>query len=357
MKIVSIVGARPQFIKYGPLGRKLKREFEEVLIHTGQHYDRNMSDLLFKDLNIPEPDINLGIGSHPQGKQTALMMEGIEKALLRIQPDVVIVFGDTNSTLAGALAAVKLHIGVAHVEAGLRSFNKQMPEEINRVLTDHCSDILLCPTENAVVNLKTENITRGVSFCGDIMYEAFLENVRIAGQKSEILQKEALQEGSYYLATVHRAENTDNPDNLWRILSAFNELDRTVIFPVHPRTRQILKKADIRLKEHVKLWEPVGYLDMLVLLEHARKVLTDSGGLQKEAYFAGRYCKTLRNETEWIETLKNGRNVLCGTDSGKIVQECLKSEEAFGKGESGLFGDGHTSEHIVQTLKQFFNEQ
>ena len=350
-KILSIVGARPQFIKYGPLGKKLKQKFEEKLLHTGQHYDRNMSDLFFEELNIDEPDINLGVGSYSHGKQTAVMLEKIEDELLRFKPDLVIVFGDTNSTLAGALASVKLHIKTAHVEAGLRSFNKKMPEEINRILTDQCSDLLFCPTETAVENLKKENIHKGVLFTGDIMYEAFTENQKIAETRSDILIKLGLQKENYFLATLHRAENTDNLENLNNIIEAFNKIDKKIILPLHPRTNKIIKANKIKLNSNTKAIEPVGYLDMLSLLKNCKKVLTDSGGLQKETFFANKFCKTLRNETEWVETLHENKNVLCGTDPDKIEKEALKEEEDF-KTNYHPFGTGDTSEKIVAIIEK-----
>ncbi|MEJ2614212.1 MAG: UDP-N-acetylglucosamine 2-epimerase (non-hydrolyzing) [Ignavibacteriaceae bacterium] len=350
-KILSIVGARPQFIKYGPLGKKLKQKFEERLLHTGQHYDKNMSDLFFEELNIDEPDINLGVGSYSHGKQTAVMLEKIEDELLRFKPDLVIVFGDTNSTLAGALASVKLHIRTAHVEAGLRSFNKEMPEEINRILTDHCSDLLFCPTETAVNNLKKENIDKGIFFTGDIMYEAFIGNQKIAETRSDIINRLGLKENDYFLATLHRAENTDNIENLKNITGAFNEIDSTVILPLHPRTDKIIKQNDIKLNSNIRLIEPVGYLDMLSLIGNCKKVLTDSGGLQKETFFADKFCKTLRNETEWVETLNDNKNVLCGTDPEKIKKEALKEEEDF-KTDYHPFGTGDTSEKIIEVIEK-----
>ena len=350
-KILSIVGARPQFIKYGPLGKKLKQKFEERLLHTGQHYDANMSDVFFNELNIAEPDINLEVGSYSHGKQTALMLEKIENELLRFKPDLVLVFGDTNSTLAGALASSKLHIRTAHVEAGLRSFNKEMPEEINRILTDHCSDLLFCPTETAVQNLKKENIAEGIFFTGDIMYEAFIENQKIAETKSAILKKLDLKQNDYFLATLHRAENTDNIENLRNIIGAFNEIGGIIILPLHPRTKKIINENDIKLNSNIRSIEPVGYLDLLSLLKNCKKVLTDSGGLQKETFFAEKFCKTLRNETEWIETLRDNKNVLCGADTEKIRNEILKEEKEF-KTDYHPFGTGDTSEKIVSVLEK-----
>lgn len=349
-KIVSIVGARPQFIKYGPLGRKLKANFKEWLIHTGQHYDKNMSELFFRQLSIPEPDFNLGIGSGSHGTQTAGMMLALEPLLEKLAPDVVLVFGDTNSTIAGALTAAKLHIKVAHVEAGLRSFNKQMPEEINRILTDHCSDLLFCPTETAVSNLKKENIIKNVFNTGDIMYDAFLENIKVAEKSSTILNQLGLNPEEYFLATVHRAENTENLVNLKNILNALNQLNTKVILPLHPRTAKIINKEKLTVSSNIKIIEPVGYLDMLILLQNCRKVITDSGGLQKESFFARKYCKTIRTETEWTETLDHGFNVICGTEPEKIVNECLKEEKNDWHLQQNPFGDGKASERIIEIL-------
>ena len=351
MKIVSIVGARPQFIKYGPLGKKLKENFDEILIHTGQHYDEKMSDLLFRDLSIPKPEINLGIGSHSHGRQTALMLEGIEKVLLERNPDVVIVFGDTNSTIAGSLAASKLHIKVAHVEAGLRSFNKSMPEEINRILTDHCSDFLLCPTDNAIKNLKDENITKGVFFTGDIMLEAYNQNLNIAEKKTGILEELNLGEEEFFLATIHRAENTDDLKNLNNILEAFKEIKKKIILPLHPRTKKIISQNNIDINSNINVIEPVGYLDMLLLLNNCNKVLTDSGGLQKEAFFAKKECVTLRNETEWIETVEAKANFIVGADKDKIIEEALKKSSINFDEIKSPFGDGNTSQIIIDILK------
>ncbi|MGA4577384.1 non-hydrolyzing UDP-N-acetylglucosamine 2-epimerase [Limisphaera sp. VF-2] len=343
MKIVSIVGARPQFIKAWPVSRALRQAgHTEILVHTGQHYDDAMSRVFFEELGLPEPDVNLGIGSGSHGEQTGRMLVALEPVLLQHRPDWVLVYGDTNSTLAGALAAAKLHLPLAHVEAGLRSFNKRMPEEINRVLTDHCSDLLFCPTQTAVENLAREGITRGVHLVGDVMHEALLEARQIAAQRSRILDQLGLEPRSYFLVTVHRAENTDEPTRLAGIWSALTELarERPVLFPVHPRTRKVLTRLGLseelaHLREpdcadgdlpvvrpvpgaDLRLLPPLGYLDMLRLTESARVILTDSGGLQKEAWWLGVPCVTLRDETEWVETLAHGANVLAGTEPTHI---------------------------------------
>ncbi len=321
------------------------------MIHTGQHYDEKMSDLLFKDLAIPEPEVNLEIGSHSHGRQTALMLEGIEKVLLERKPGLVIVFGDTNSTIAGSLAASKLHIKVAHVEAGLRSFNKLMPEEINRILTDHCSDLLLCPTQNAVKNLKDETITDGVYFTGDIMLEAYNQNINIAEEKSRILKEMKLEGEEFLLATIHRAENTDDLNNLKNILDAFKEINKKIILPLHPRTKKIILQNGISVNSNIHIIEPVGYLDMIMLLNNCSKVLTDSGGLQKEAFFAKKECVTLRTETEWIETVDANANVIVGSDKEKIISEALKDSNINFDKINSPFGDGNTSQIIIDIIK------
>ena len=319
MKIISIVGARPQFIKCAPLSRELRSEHEEVLVHTGQHYDREMSEIFFEELNIPKPDYNLGIGSGSHGEQTGKMLIEIEKVLLKEKPDLVLVYGDTNSTLAGALAAAKLHIRVAHVEAGLRSFDRSMPEEINRVLTDHISDLLFCPTQTAVDNLANEGISAGVYLVGDVMVDALEYNLKIAEKKSGIIEELALEKGKYLVITVHRPGNTDSRENMTNIIEALGETGGVVVFPVHPRTEKYLREYGLLMPENVKLIKPLGYLDMLKLMASAKKILTDSGGIQKEAYVLGVPCITLRENTEWVETLEGGWNVLVGADKGRII--------------------------------------
>lgn len=332
-KVVSIVGARPQFIKIAPLCREFDkcRGIRHIIIHTGQHYDYEMSKIFFDELAIPRPDRNLGVGSASHGRQTAMMLERIEQALLEYGADLVIVYGDTNSTLAGALAAAKIQIPLAHVEAGLRSHRIDMPEEINRVLTDHISSLLLCPTETAVNNLKKEGIREDVYLCGDLMYENFLSNLTLA-RKRKIILKLGLKPGEYFLLTVHRQENADNADNLKSILSAVTSSAIKTVFPVHPRTQKLLKEIKYFKKKpdpRLLFIEPVGYLDMLALEDGARKIITDSGGLQKEAYWLGTPCITLRRETEWVETLRDKCNILTGLDRNKIIKAmnrtCLKT--------------------------------
>ena len=324
MKILTVVGARPQFIKLAPLSKILRENgINEIIVHTGQHYDENMNDLFFKELEIPEPNYNLGIGSGNHGEQTGRMLIEIERIILKEKPDLVSVYGDTNSTLAGALAASKLHIKLAHVEAGLRSFNKRMPEEINRVLTDHVSDILFCPTQTAEENLKNKGITNGVYLVGDVMFDALLHFSKISDMKSNILERLNIKPKEYYLATIHRAENTDNYERLKNILTAFSKMDEIVVFPIHPRTRKTINYYgldDLLENDNVKVIDPVGYLDMLKLEKNAKAILTDSGGVQKEAFWLKVPCITLRDETEWIETVNLGWNRLVGSDVEKILE-------------------------------------
>jgi UDP-N-acetylglucosamine 2-epimerase (non-hydrolysing) len=349
MKVISIVGARPQFIKCAPLSRELRKEHQEILVHTGQHYDPEMSDIFFKELDIPLPDYDLDVGSGTHGHQTGDMLEKIENVLIREKPDIVIVFGDTNSTLAGALAAVKLHIPVAHVEAGLRSFDRRMPEEINRVLTDHIADFLFCPTQTAVDNLEKEGITKGVYLVGDVMVDALEYNRGIADEKSRIIERFDLKDRNYLVLTVHRPSNTDSWENMENIISAIGESGITTVFPVHPRTRKYLVEYGLwdAVPPNIIFTEPLGYLDMLRLMGHAGKILTDSGGMQKEAYILGVPCITLRDTTEWVETLNGGWNVLVGSEKEKIltyISNILKNKQ------SGSFTPMPAVKKIIQIL-------
>lgn len=336
-----------------PVSKALRESgHQEFLVHTGQHYDYGMSQVFFDELQIPEPDVNLGVGSGSHGKQTGQMLIGLEELIEKQKPDWVLVYGDTNSTLAGALAAVKLHIPIAHVEAGLRSFNREMPEEHNRVLTDHCSDLLFCPTQTAVDNLAQEGIAQGVHLVGDTMYDAVLQFSEIAHQHSTILQDLDLVPQKYLLATVHRPYNTDVPHNLLNILTAFQEIGETIVFPVHPRTRKKigqLDRVDLQRFDNIKMIEPVGYLDMLMLERHARIILTDSGGIQKEAYFFGVPCVTLRPETEWVETVEVGWNVVVGADWKKIVEDTT-TRKWPSTSPPVLFGNGKASRQIIKHL-------
>lgn len=350
MKFITILGARPQFIKAAPISREVRKYHEELIIHTGQHYDKNMYEVFFEELGIPKPDFNLGIGSASHGKQTGEMLITTEEILLTEKPDYVIVYGDTNSTLAGALAASKLHIPVIHIEAGLRSFNKFMPEEINRIMTDHVSEFLFCPTETAVSNLFNENIKENVINVGDVMYDAVKINREISEEKSNILEKYMLESKEYHLITIHRAENTDNEEKIRSIIDAFKSIKTLKVWPIHPRTAKVIKQLGINLSEvpNLLVIEPVGYLDMLKLENHAKKILTDSGGVQKEAYFMNVPCITIREQTEWVETLEEHANILVGTDTNKIL-EAVKME--VNPSYKNVFGDGQAAKKIVA---QFF---
>ncbi|MGV8058376.1 MAG: non-hydrolyzing UDP-N-acetylglucosamine 2-epimerase [Smithellaceae bacterium] len=348
MKVVTIIGARPQFIKAAPMSQKLRDMAKEVLVHTGQHYDNAMSDIFFRELGIPDPDYNLNVGSGTHGMQTSQMLLGIEKVLIAENPDWVLIYGDTNSTLAGALAASKLHIPVAHIEAGLRSYNRLMPEEINRVLADHLSTVLFCPSKTAVDNLRMEGITQGVHIVGDVMADSVMLAGKMAGDHAQILSRLGLVEKEYLLATVHRAENTDSPNFLSEILNSFNEIEMNIIFPVHPRTQKVMQNLGWSPASHVILIDPVGYLDMITLEKSARMILTDSGGIQKEAYWLSVPCITMREESEWVETIEAGWNILTGADKNKII-DAVRSycpPEAHPQ----LYGDGQTADQIIKIL-------
>ena len=351
MKIISIIGTRPQFIKYAILAKQLRRIHKDVLINTGQHYDYNMNKIFFDQLNIPNPDYNLMIGSGTQAYQTGEMMKGIEDILIKEKPDMVMVYGDTNSTIAGALAAVKLHVHIAHVESGLRSFDRSMPEEINRILTDHCSDYLFCPTQKAIDNLKREGMTEGVYLTGDVMVDALNFNKEKA-ERSDILNRLELTSKKYLLVTVHRASNTEVRENLNNIAESLYRLGNageTIVFPIHPRTLKVLKTIKLydELRMKVRMIEPLGYFEFLKLLNHARKVLTDSGGIQKEAYILKVPCITLRQNTEWTETIKDGWNILAGTDKEKIIELAQTFMPAHSY--SSIFGEG-ACEKIAKLL-------
>ena len=355
MKILLVVGARPQFIKAAAIYWALPEGIETTLVHTGQHYDENMSRIFFQELEIPVPAFNLGVGSGLHGAQTGAMLAGIESVLIDERPDQVVVFGDTNSTLAGGLAAVKLGIHLAHVEAGLRSFNRQMPEEINRVITDHISNTLFCPGQAAVDNLAKEGILSNVYQVGDVMGDVLSIAMEKASRQSRALDRLGIQEKEYYLVTVHRAENTDDPHRLKSIISAIENLDYPVIFPVHPRTSKAMREAGLAAnlssgsqKRYVNYVEPLGYLDMVQLEASARMILTDSGGIQKEAYWLKVPCVTLRDETEWVETVEVGWNVLAGTDSQRItevVRDFVTPSE-----HPALYGDGQAAKCCVEIM-------
>jgi UDP-GlcNAc3NAcA epimerase len=374
-KVVTIVGARPQFIKAAVVSRAIaahnqsitekSAQINEIIVHTGQHYDRNMSDVFFEEMQIPRPDYFLDIHEQSHAAMTGRMLEKIEEVLIKEKPDVVLVYGDTNTTLAGALAAAKLHLKVAHVEAGLRSFNRQMPEEINRVVTDHIADILFCPTQQSVQNLTVEGIGRGgskdierqtpqsrsynplVQLVGDVMFDAALYYKEYARKPQIDLPAQ------FVLATIHRAENTDNPARLKSIFKGFDKIGKTIpiILPLHPRTKKTLKTQSIKINEtNVQIIDPVSYLEIIYLLENCAVVMTDSGGLQKEAFFFQKPCITLRDETEWVELVDNGVNELAGADTQKIYdlcEEALTKKIDFGL---DLYGKGDAGQRIVDII-------
>lgn len=354
MKVISIIGARPQFIKAAVVSRALKTtKVEEYVIHTGQHYDEQMSRVFFEELEMPSPQVNLGVGSGSQGQQTARMLEGLERVIVQVKADLVLLYGDTNSTLAGALVSAKMHIPIAHVEAGLRSGNRLMAEEINRIVTDHLSSLLFCPTETAVLNLRREGIAQGVHLVGDVMLDAVLWAATVARRRSRALERFGLEEGHYVVATVHRAENTDDPQCLVNIVGALEEVafHETVIFPVHPRTRKCIANSNLQPTAcKLLMIDPVGYLDMVALTQSARLVMTDSGGLQKEAYWLRVPCVTLRRETEWIETVQSGWNILAGVDRERIL-ECVRSvnAEQLRPAELGEVGAARRCAAILQS--------
>lgn len=355
MKIVTIVGARPQFVKAATISRviKLRQGIQEVLVHTGQHFDQNMSEVFFEEMQIPKPDYSLEINSLSHGAMTGRMLEAIEGVLIKEQPDFVLVYGDTNSTIAGALAAAKLHIKVVHVEAGLRSFNMQMPEEINRILTDRISNLLFCPTELAVANLQKEGFEHfdcQIFNCGDVMEDAAKFYAQLSEEKSTIITELGLEKGNYVLCTFHRAENTDDLECLSGIANAINQLNETIpiVLPLHPRTRK--KLLDNHLNLNATIIEPVGYFDMIQLISHSKLVMTDSGGLQKEAFFFDKFCVTMREQTEWQELVDNGYNRLTGANTTDIlaaVQYFL--EKPFDR-QHDFFGGGKAAATIVDHL-------
>jgi UDP-GlcNAc3NAcA epimerase len=348
-KIVTVLGARPQFVKSGPVSAALAEVAREVTVNTGQHYDYDMSDVFFRDLSLKRPDYNLNIGSGSHALQTGMMLRRVEEVMQQEKPDIVLVYGDTNSTLAGALAAAKLQIPVAHVEAGLRSFNRAMPEEINRVLTDHVSSLLFAPSDVSVRQLESEGITNGVHLTGDVMFDATLCYAPKAARVSPYPKLLDLEPGRYYLCTVHRAENTDDGEKLRQIFRALTDLRMPVVLPLHPRTRKRLREFGIDPGSNIHVTDPVGYIDMLQLLQSSALVLTDSGGLQKEAYYLGVPCVTLREETEWVETVEAGWNWLAGQDERRITSAISAALEAKGE-RPQLYGDGKAAERIAEIL-------
>jgi UDP-N-acetylglucosamine 2-epimerase len=365
MKIITVIGARPQFIKAASVSRAIaennrlshsERVIKEIVVHTGQHFDDNMSELFFRELDLPKPHYHLGVNSLSHGAMTGQMLEKIEKVLQTEMPDMVLVYGDTNSTLAGALAAAKLHIAVAHVEAGLRSFNRKMPEELNRIVADHLSSLLFCPTSIAVNNLKKEGITEGVYKTGDVMYDAFRHYRKIAENQSQILKKLNVNPGSYCLVTVHRAENTENAaqlQELFGLLLSYAKDDLPFVIPLHPRSRMMMGEevlSGLLNQSRLRIIQPIGYIDMVALETGAHTIFTDSGGVQKEAYFAGVPCITLRDETEWVETLDNNWNQLSGRCPQRIKDAFEKRKRISFQSQGHHYGDGKASEKIIRRI-------
>ena len=364
MKIITIIGARPQIIKAAALSRAIREHYanriHEVIVHTGQHYDDNMSQVFFDELGIPHPNYNLHVGSASHGVQTAKMIEGIEQILIDEKPDCIVLYGDTNSTLAGAVAAAKIHVPVVHIEAGLRSFNKSMPEEINRIVCDHCSTLLFTPTQAGLDNLAKEGFRMDndgpssidhpkIYHCGDIMYDNSLHFSTIADQKANLLKRLGLEEKPYVLATLHRDSNTDQPERLNAILDAFSELSKemTVVLPMHPRTR---KQAAGFHADNVVVTEPVSFLEMIQLEKHARLILTDSGGVQKESYFFRKPCVILRPETEWVEIVKTGAATLADADTTRILEASRRYLQTPPTNFPEIFGDGHAAEFMLEKM-------
>ena len=374
MKLVTIIGARPQIIKAAALSRAIRNHYadqiQEVIVHTGQHYDDNMSQVFFDELGIPQPDYNLHVGSASHGVQTARMTEGIEKLLIKEQPDYIVLFGDTNSTLAGAVAAAKIHVPIVHIEAGLRSFNKSMPEEINRIVCDHCSTLLFSPTHAGVENLKREGFPMDndgpytidnpkVYHCGDIMYDNSLHFANIAEEKTDIIQRLALVDKPFILATIHRDSNTDHPERLNAIFDALIRLSKEtqVVLPLHPRTSKLLKtnlnealQKELFASESIHLIPPVSFLEMIALERHAQLVMTDSGGVQKEAYFFKKPCIILRPETEWVEIVQTGNAILVDADETRIMQAWQHFKDNPPTAFPEIFGDGHAAEFMLEQI-------
>ena len=359
-KIVTVIGARPQFIKAAPVSKAFSNcsEIEEIIVHTGQHYDTGMSKIFFDELEIPEPDYNLDVGSGSHAVQTGEIMKCLEKVLLKENPDILLVYGDTNSTLAGALTAAKLHIPVAHVEAGLRSFNMKMPEEINRIVADRLSTLLFAPTNTAVGNLDKEGITDGVYKTGDVMYDVALQYKEKAYKESTILKELNLTPKEYILTTIHRAENTDNKEKLYNIFTALNEIGKEfpIVLPLHPRTKKMLKEFDLQsFLNGLRVIDPVGFLDMINLESNARAIITDSGGIQKEAYFHRVPCVTLRDETEWVETVESRWNVLADTTDPQNIFTTIQSMITFSGNRDNIneYGEGDSSKKIMEMVVQY----
>ena len=353
MRITSVIGNRPQFIKAAAVSRRLREHHDETLIHTGQHYDDEMSRVFFEELGVPAPDVQLGVGSGTNAAQTARMLAALEPTLADLRPELVLVYGDTNSTLAGALAAAQAHVPLAHVEAGMRSFDRAMPEELNRVLTDHASDLLFCSTETAVKNLENESVAGALHLVGDVMADVSLAFAPIAAERSRALEDAGVEPGAYLLLTAHRAGNVDDRDRLERLVSLIEGLDGDVVFPLHPRTAKRLGEAGLRdrLEAAAKVTPPLGYLDFLELARNARAVLTDSGGIQKEAYLLEVPCVTLRNTTEWVETVEAGWNVLVDLDADAALAAIERPRPPGPRPD--LYGGGRAGERIRDVLDSY----
>lgn len=350
MKIVSVVGARPEFIQATPVSRALRQKNCEILVHTGQHYDYLMSQVFFEELEITKPDYDLEVGSGSHAVQTANILIRLEEILLSEKPDLVIVRGDTNSTIAGALAASKLHIPLAHIEAGERSFDRGMPEEINRLVTDCLADVFFCVSQNAVKNLKNQGIQGPVYWVGDVMLDILNQSIPLALAKSRIMSSLGITPGQYALVTIHRASNTDNPECLSQIVKALNNVNEKIIFPAHPRTQKVIEAQNIRLNENVCLIPPLSYFDMLTLEKNARLIATDSGGVQREAYYLSIPCLTLREQTEWIETATVGWNKLVGHNTGEIVGSWFSFTPPAD--HPPIYGEGKSGQHIAQIINE-----
>lgn len=354
-KLITIIGARPQFVKAAAVSREIRKSgnINEIIVHTGQHFDENMSSVFFREMDIPKPDYNLEINSLGHGAMTGRMMESIEKILISEKPDIVLVYGDTNSTLAGALTARKLDIRVAHVEAGLRSFNMKMPEEVNRILTDRISDILFCPTDTAIRNLEQEGFNKfkiNIKKVGDVMYDAALFYGAFSQDKSDVMKRLDLSRGDFIVCTIHRQENTDNIDNLKAIIKSLNNINKLkkVVLPLHPRTRKIMEAN--QLHTDFPVIEPLGYFDIVELLKHCSLVVTDSGGMQKEAFFFDKFCITVRNETEWTELVENQYNYLAGPDENKILNAYRDIQIRKFENKHHFYGKGDASRKIIEAI-------
>ena len=348
MKILSIVGARPEFIQAAPVSRALRKEHKEILVHTGQHYDRPLSAAFFQELTIPTPKYNLAVGSGSQNQQTARVMVRLEEVLRQEQPDLVLVRGDTNSTLGSAIAASKLGYSLAHIEAGERSYNSEMPEEVNRLVVDQLSDIHFCASHNAVNQLAAEGIVGSSHWVGDVMLDAMMHYRPVAQRRSHILSRLKLEPGGYCLVTIHRVSNTADFERLDRIVKIMNQMKETIVLPLHPRTRKALASMSAQFGEHVRVIQPVGYLDMIMLEDGARLIATDSGGVQREAYFLSKPCLTLRDRTEWVETVETGWNQVVGVEAERVLNAWEHFEPP--KDHPPIFGDGKASQRIVKIL-------